>query len=695
MSTPHEPSQCIQCSSTSYTTYINLQCSHNICPQCILTLLQLNSFKGLITHDHIYIICNCSPHKNQISFDALEVFLSDAFGVDLDLSVQQPKFKLLKQQFIDQLKQDYSTKKFQLNEAIQVLTEISKEHKEKYDKFQKKVYRLLNIMKYVMCFNKTCDIERINVDNKDKGMFLQLSSVIGNIKKKKGELNVNVHVKGEFDLFKEMKVKYWNDCFDVYSGVLRRNARSKGELSERKQMKRNEEMNYNYAGKREVFRIYDNIVEEMKKEMRTVVSKECFVEIAGQVHKINDEHIENDNSENKIVVQDDDIKENDTVDNNAISNRSKDDNNDDNDGLANNNSNSNTNINNANIVNTSNVSVTHNVDFTFPNAYPKIPPKPTHPLNTITNPIHISIQAPTVIPSFNNSCLSQSTPSQFHYEPLPSFLLINSSPSKPFSFTISPSKPSADKRTPTKASTLHSKPSSSIPSTKHNARSTNNPFQVPSHFKTQYESSYSHGENTTSLSKQPLKHKHKPTEKQITPTKSFFPKSLKNINISAHIQPSKACDTISTEHQLTDRKNTNNKCKGKRCLSTTRTRSCDDNNNRFTKHQMSFDNEMYFKSNKSPPKQHVSTLTNDIPKIGNHSSFVTKKDKPNLEKVLSPKQNEKLSNLYKNTITKQARELYDKLLKDETKAQQLKSQTKPKPKQTITKPNPNKTTALP
>ena len=81
-----------------------------------------------------------------------------------------------------------------------MLTEIAREHKEKY----------------VMCFNKNCDIERVDVDNKEKGVFMQLSNVIGCIKKRKGELNVNVSVKGE------MKVKYCNDCFDVYNGVLRR-----------------------------------------------------------------------------------------------------------------------------------------------------------------------------------------------------------------------------------------------------------------------------------------------------------------------------------------------------------------------------------------------------------------------------------------------------------------------------------------
>ena len=753
-STPNALSQCIQCSSTS-STCITLQCHHNICPTCILTLLQLNSFKGLITHDHIYIICNCSPYKNQISFEALEAFLSDAFGVDLDLSSQQHKFKLLKQHFIDQLKQDYSTKKYQLTEAIQVLTEIAKEHKEKYDKFQKKVYRLLNIMKYVMCFNKNCDIEKVSVDNKEKGVFMQLSNVIGNIKKRKGELNVNVSVKGEFEVFKEMKVKYWNDCFDVYNGVLRRNARSKGELSERKEMKKNEEGMYN-NGKREVFRIYDNIVEEMKKDMRSVVSKECDVEIVKCVKEGGDENkIKINDDENKIIVKND-IKANDTVGNND-------------NGLTNNNNNickdiidkstntpyieivdkslntsnidiidkslntsnieivdkslntsnidimdksiNTSNIDETNTFNTFDINITHNVDLTFQNTYPKIPPTPNHPPNTITNPIYISIQTPTPIPSFpsfNNSSLSLSTPSQFHYEPSsPPLLLTNTSLSTPFSFTIIPSssKPSSssDKKTPTKPSTtLHTKPSST-PSTKQNPKSHNTLFQVPSHFKTQYESSYPHGENTTSLTKVlPFKHKHKPKasdteEKTITPTKSILPKSLKNINTSALHTKS------NTEHnqQLTERKST--RCKGKRCLSNIRTRSCDDNEytNRSNKYLMSFDTDIhYYKHNNKSPKQqqpHLSTLTNEVPKICKHSSFISKKDKPSLDKVLSPKQNDKLNNLYKNTITKQAKEIYDKLPKDEHKPQQRHSKhssltkQKPKQQQPITKLNPNKT----
>jgi hypothetical protein len=82
-----------------------------------------------------------------------------------------------------------------------VLKEIAREHKEKYDKFQKNVYRLLNIMKYAICFNKNCDFERVDINNKEKGVFMQLSNI-------KGELNVNMSVKGEFEMCKEMKVKY-------------------------------------------------------------------------------------------------------------------------------------------------------------------------------------------------------------------------------------------------------------------------------------------------------------------------------------------------------------------------------------------------------------------------------------------------------------------------------------------------------
>ena len=718
MSTPtptsNASSHCIQCSSTS-STYITLQCHHNICPTCILTLLQLNSFKGLISHDHIYIICNCSSYKNQISFEALETFLSDAFGVDLDLSSQQHKFKLLKQHFIDQLKQDYSTKKYQLTEAIQVLTEIAKEHKEKYDKFQKKVYRLLNIMKYVMCFNKNCDIEKVSVDNKEKGVFMQLSNVIGNIKKRKGELNVNVSVKGEFEVFKEMKVKYWNDCFDVYNGVLRRNARSKGELNERKEMKKNEEGMYS-AGKREVFRIYDNIVEGMKKDMRSVVSKECDVEIVGCVKEEGDENknkIEIDD-ENKIIGKDNDNAL--TNNNNCKDIIDKSTNtsyidiidksiNTSNIEIADKSINT-SHIDETNTFNTVDINITHNVDLTLQNTYPKIPPTPSHPPNTITNPIYISIQSLTPIPSFNNSSLSQSSPSQFHYQPSPLLLLTSTSLSTPFSFTIlsSSKPPSSDKKTPTKPSTtLHTKPSST-PSTKHHPKSHNIPFQVPSHFKTQYESSYPHGENTTSLTKAlPFKHKHKSKaldteEKTITPTKSILPKSLKNINTSAlHTKSNKVNDTTTEHNQpLTERKST--RCKGKRCLSNIRTRSCDDDTNRSNKYLTSFDNGIHYKHNNKSPKQqqHISTLSNDVPKICKHSSFISKKDKPSLDKVLSPKQNDKLNSLYKNTITKQAKEIYDKLIKDEPKLQQRHSKHSSLPKQKlkqqpITKLNPNKT----
>ena len=287
-STPQGPpdQQCIQCQSTTYTTYIPLECSHKVCPKCLMFLLQLNSFKGLISHDQIYIICNCSSKKNSVSFEALEILFADTYGVELDLEDQKEKFKLLKDYFLEKLKQDYSIKKQILSDSIKDLTELQKEHKEKYDKFQKKVYRLLNLMKYVMCFNKKCDIEKVEFVSKEKQTYNQLKTILNGIKKKKNDLKVNVEVKGDFDKNHEMKIKYANDCYEIYTGLLKSNSRSKAQLlSDTSNSGVNsaeiQEMNT------ELLRIYDKIALEMKKDLKAVVPNENNVEIISQTETNN------------------------------------------------------------------------------------------------------------------------------------------------------------------------------------------------------------------------------------------------------------------------------------------------------------------------------------------------------------------------------------------------------------------------
>lgn len=659
-STPQGPpiQKCIQCQSTSYTTYIPLECSHKVCPKCLMFLLQLNSFKGLITHDQIYIVCNCSPKKNSVSFEALEILFADAYGVELDLKDQKEKFKLLKDYFLEKLRQDYSIKKQILSESIKQLTEIQKEHKEKYDKFQKKVYRLLNLMKYVMCFNKKCDIEKVDFISKEKQQYNQLTTILNGIKKKKNELKVNVEVKGDFDKNYEMKIKYANDCYEIYTGLLKNNSRSKAQLlRDTNNLSGN---NTEIQGMNlKLLKIYEKITLEMKKDMKTVVPNENNIEIISQVEISNTDHTKKILSIEQFEYQI--IKQLPNMDNNNI-----------------------TNANNYALYSESLNQFEYTPQYKLIN---KQLIKDTFNLSIISTKSSTNQQLSHSNPSFNNKEIAQDN-NLFSRNSKKSHIIENSDSLSKFSLKST------------------NKDKQNAPTISPNPKPKSKPKQIVTSLKqpplSQRDSNQT--ENVISLMQvQPSSNDNKNSsiDNQITPPRVILPKSLKNISQS---------DLIPNNN---DKLKTKSFSKSKKIPNTNNNKSITNEapNSKRNENQSSSPNpkesfkyrhaHMRMRSCETAPNYQGEPLEN-VPqfeiKLIKNEDKATKPKKTkrtvDLEKVLAPKPNEKLNNLYKNTIAKQVRDKYDKIMKeDNNKAlninEQKTSGVKNKPK--FTKTNPAKT----
>lgn len=268
--------KCIQCNTSAYKNYFKLNCNHFVCPNCIMKLLQLNKFRG-VSKQKIFIICNCSTEKNSISLEKLDDLFYKEFG-EVNLKNDSAKFDLLKTNFFQKLKNDYSVKKVLINDTIKELGEIAKIHKEKYEAFQSNSKQLFNLIKYIMVYNEKCDIENVLFSTKMKNEFQNLLNLAISIKNKKNDLNAVVKLNLNYDEFHEMKVKMYNDCYDIFKYSFP-NSKSTTNLID------------DIKDEGQIY-IFDKILSDYKKSVTTIHNNVNSLQILNsKKHKINTDYL--------------------------------------------------------------------------------------------------------------------------------------------------------------------------------------------------------------------------------------------------------------------------------------------------------------------------------------------------------------------------------------------------------------------
>lgn len=257
--------KCIQCNTSAYKNYFKLNCNHFVCPNCIMKLLQLNKFRGIVNKQKIYIICNCSTEKNSIPLEKLDDLFYKEFGEVNLKDDDSAKYDLLKTTFFQKLKNDYSVKKVIINDTIKELGEIAKIHKEKYETFQSNSKKLFNLIKYIMMYNEKCDIENVLFSTKMKNEFQNLLNLSISIKNKKNDLNAVVNLNQNYDDFHEMKVKLYTDCYDIFKNSFINSKSTTHLINDNK----DEEQIY----------IFDKIFNDYKKSLTTIQNNVNSLEV--------------------------------------------------------------------------------------------------------------------------------------------------------------------------------------------------------------------------------------------------------------------------------------------------------------------------------------------------------------------------------------------------------------------------------